>query len=406
MNLLIFGLVIYLFQPKFALAQVVINEHLPSPSDGPEFIEFYNPDPVNIDITKYYYSDDKGKLELLTGVVGAETNHPYIETTNFLNNDGDTVHLYSPEKEPLDSHLYKKTEVKKGYSFSRIPDGTGEFVLTDQVTKGLSNLAPEPTPTSPPVTTSVPTNTSEPTNTPKPTNTPHPTPTPIPVYNPEVSISSVPSNLKQSQLFTAAFLAKSLKPNTDYYVKLYGGKGSNNFGIETKSASLYLNYTSAWEKFPVYRSDNNGQINKAVIGRIKPEGELGEYIVRIKLKEASSNTTAESPPRAIKISLLLDTTPTPSIDLSPSPTSFEEEDEASQSALLEFDQDYSDIDVLGTSETTPAVETGIKSFNFNPNTIPIIFMVGGGLMLTIPPAINKFSKKNDPPSSESETIEE
>lgn len=366
---------------------------MPQPDTGDDWFEITNTGTVGVNLENFFvHGKPTSNKKTLSGNLAPGQYLVFYWSDN-LNNESGTLKLHYQQGDsdaPIDETSYSSST--SNISWSRLPD---DSLCQTQPSPNLANsscIPPSPVPTAA---------TPIPTNNPGPTDTPSPTPTPAPVYNPEISISSVPPNLKQSQLFMVAFLAKSLKPNTDYYVKLYGGKGGDNFGIETKGTSLYLNYTSTWEEFPTYRSDNNGQINKAVVGRIKPEGELGEYLIRMKIKEINSETTAESPPRAINISVLQNPTATPSIE--PFPTS-SEEDEPSQSALLEFDQDQSNVNVLGTSETTPIVETGVK--DFNPNAVPIIFMVAGGLMLAVPLAINKFSQKNEPSSQESETIEE
>lgn len=175
---------IFLFLPKTAFAQVVINEFVPDAS--PEWVEFYNSGSTEVDLSNYYFDDDNtlfvdGQVQTGTADPGSDpiklsgilssSSSCFLNLTTYLNNDEDTPSLLSSQDGTLiDSYHYTSTEADK--SFVRVPDG-GSWQVGQTPSKSsiqCSNLAPTPTPSPIP----------EPTATPQPENTPTPTPTPKP----------------------------------------------------------------------------------------------------------------------------------------------------------------------------------------------------------------------------------
>ncbi|KKR64661.1 MAG: Cell surface glycoprotein 1 [Candidatus Woesebacteria bacterium GW2011_GWA1_40_43] len=154
--ILFFGLL-----PRRVSAQVVINEVFPNPSgsssEPDEFIELFNLGTEPVVITGWQISDTQG-----------------------------TVKTYS---------------IKEDRSFSRIPNGVGNFVADTDVTELSANISP-PTPEPTPVP-QTPTPTPTPTQTPilimssqssakTPTPVPTKTPSPVPVKTPLRTNSSTP----------------------------------------------------------------------------------------------------------------------------------------------------------------------------------------------------------------------
>lgn len=386
--------------PSAAVENIFIHEF----SETEEWVEIFNDNDIDFDITDWYFKDLAGNKVKVGSINLSPKSLLVIEFgKDFLNNNAtsdkpEKLTFYTRQEQLVDDVQYDET--RPGYNWSYVE---GEWCLASP-TKNSPNTAP----------CFVPTNTPQPTNlpTPSPTKTPTSTSTPTPTSAPqpetEVSITSLPQNLKQSQLFSAAFLVKGLKPDTEYYVKIYGGKDGDKYDVETKSGSVYLKANADWEKFPKYRTDGNGEINKALIGRIAPDGKLGEYLLRLKLKDVTSTRTAESPPRALNVAQLPPSaTPSPDPD-DLTPTSSEDSLETDDDAL-DSDADIQTLssgNILGDSSDNTAgnQDTSVdkKAFSLGPATIPIIFMVGGGIMLAIPLAVTKFKKpgKSKPPLSD------
>jgi hypothetical protein len=175
--------------PKIIKAQVVINEVLANPS-GPstepdEYIELFNKGAEEITLSGWQITDTKGATKTYTipdTTVGAGfyvSFHRSV-TTIILNNDGDGVELRNSDALTVDSMAFDGSIEDK--SWSRIPNGTGNFVNGTNPTELAENMVP-PTPD--------PTNTAEPTVT--PTSTPTPTPTPTKTPTPTSKPTNTPS---------------------------------------------------------------------------------------------------------------------------------------------------------------------------------------------------------------------
>lgn len=244
-------LLFFLF-PYKALAQdyssVKINEIYPTPSEGKEWVEIYNPNQLDINSWKIEELTTSGNTT--THELGNLGNNIFIVyefSTNKLNSGGDTVTLKDQNNNVIDYYTYSND--KTNQSFSRIPDGTGDFVLTSTPTKGSNNIfiTPSPSPTSSPSPSSTPTPTSTSTSTPTPTSTSAPNysgislneifPTPqegkewIEIYNPnnlnlenwtiqELSSNGNPTshdlgNLGNSTFLTYEFSANKLNTDKD-----------------------------------------------------------------------------------------------------------------------------------------------------------------------------------------------
>lgn len=178
---------------------IVLNEFLPRPDDGPnglnlgndssdmplgEWVELYNNGDVKIDLSGWYISDASGGLGNQQAVVGL-TNTQSATTTipahgwlvvyfnkAVLNNTGDSIFLYTNTNVLIDSYSYDNpsdfceleltpgstnststpsgtpgtncvtTHVAPNKSYARIPDGTGAWV--DPIpTPGAPNIAEE-----------------------------------------------------------------------------------------------------------------------------------------------------------------------------------------------------------------------------------------------------------------------
>jgi hypothetical protein len=126
--------------PSFISADVVINEILPNPSTGSDWVELYSD--ADSDISGWILDDEGTTTDIYTvpsgESVGPSSNNFYIiDSGTRLNKSGDTIYLYNSSRSEIDSYQYS------GYlgddiSFGRYPDG-----MVDQMkctpTKGSAN---------------------------------------------------------------------------------------------------------------------------------------------------------------------------------------------------------------------------------------------------------------------------
>lgn len=179
---------IFLFFSKTqAIAQVVINEFLPNPSSGNDWVEFYSV--TDTDISGWVLDDEGTSTDMATipqgTSIGPSTSQFYtVEVSNRLNQSSDTVYIYNANKVSLiDSYAYSSNP-GTDISFGRYVDGQSWGTCTP--TKNISNsncTLPTPSPTPAPT----PTPTTSPTSTPSPTKTPTPAPTKTPTPTPKLS---------------------------------------------------------------------------------------------------------------------------------------------------------------------------------------------------------------------------
>jgi len=167
--LLVTTLYILLFSSP-VLAQVVINEI--SPASDPEWVELYNPFEISINLEGWEVADDETGTGHFYVTITKSNQDPVIPAYGFLiveapsgnlANASDQVSLYDASNNLVDDYLYNGG--KTGKTFSRIPDGSGEFVLT-AASKGTNNQEP----TQKPISTPTPTSSQEPNPTTTPTS--------------------------------------------------------------------------------------------------------------------------------------------------------------------------------------------------------------------------------------------
>ena len=169
------SLTILLFFPKVAFAQVVINELLPNPIDGPDWVELYNTTDEDVSLNGWIL-DDEGTTTNMVEIKEASISAKgflVFAVGSRLNKNSDTIYLKNNEGLTIDKYSYTE-DPGSGVSFGRMPDG-GDWGICFSPTKmGANNcFFPSPTPIPSPTPTFIPTNT--PTSKPQ---TPTPTPTP------------------------------------------------------------------------------------------------------------------------------------------------------------------------------------------------------------------------------------
>lgn len=170
--------------PVFATGSVIINEFLPNPTSGNDWVELYNPTSNSISIGNWYLKDEAtthiADFSISTSV--AAGSYLAIDVGSRLNKDNDTVTLYNNLNETIDSRIYSQNP-GDNISIGRYPDGDA-WVNLQNPTKGNSNNSGNPVPTPTPTVAPVLTSTSSPTQT--PTSTPTPKPTAAPSFTPTI----------------------------------------------------------------------------------------------------------------------------------------------------------------------------------------------------------------------------
>lgn len=120
------------------LLQIKINEFLPNPATGTEWIEIYNPSTTTINLTGWELYDGVGLIASPTSTIEALDFFVIELSSNKLNNGGDSVILKNSSSTIIDSISYE--EVEKGNSIARSEDGLGDFLETTTLTKGFGNI--------------------------------------------------------------------------------------------------------------------------------------------------------------------------------------------------------------------------------------------------------------------------
>ncbi len=128
------------------LQKIVINEFLPRPASGDEWVEIYNPGNLSFDLTGCYLEDAAYNHMQLQGSISGKS-FLVKNMSNRLNNDGDSIKLKCASL--LDEITYGGGNVAipgTGESAGRITDGYDNDLNSDWVvfkipTRGISNSA-------------------------------------------------------------------------------------------------------------------------------------------------------------------------------------------------------------------------------------------------------------------------
>ncbi|MBU3957292.1 lamin tail domain-containing protein [Patescibacteria group bacterium] len=166
---------IFLFNPQKIFAQVVINELLPNPTEGPDWVELYNTTNQDINLNDWILDDEGTKTDMVKIKEATMSAYGFwlFEVGSRLNKSSDTVYLINNQGTIVDEYDYS-TNPGDGISFGRMPDG-GEWGVCSEITPELENKCilpsspsdPSPSPSSSPTSSSAP--------------SPSPTPSPKPI---------------------------------------------------------------------------------------------------------------------------------------------------------------------------------------------------------------------------------
>lgn len=187
-NLFLVIIPFLLIFPQQAIASsIVINEVLPHPSSGSDWIELYNTTSNEVDISGWKIEDTTGEIKTFADGTKIASTSSFLQVTvsNRLNNEGDTVKLKDNSGTIKDERSYTQ-DPGEDVALGRYPDGSSSWgVLMSASPNGPnSNLAPTPTPIPTATATPVPPAESTVTPTPVPTSQPANTPTSKPKASP------------------------------------------------------------------------------------------------------------------------------------------------------------------------------------------------------------------------------
>ncbi len=196
--------VVFCFFPQqiFAATHVVINEFLANPDSlGSEWVEMYNPTETEVSLADWKLVDASNSVKSLTDLKvipsGGFVVYEYPHDGWLNNSSAETIWLKDASSTVVDSYSYT-VEQSENVTTGRSPDGSDNWVVLAQATKGSANSPAQPTatltPTMAPTATSIPT----PTKIPTPMPTSKPTSTPKPVATATSTSTSVPTTTKVS----------------------------------------------------------------------------------------------------------------------------------------------------------------------------------------------------------------
>ncbi len=245
---------------------VVLNEFMPHPSPGSDWIEIYNPTTNTIDLTSWILVDSTSTMKTLSGNITAN-GFATFDVTNRLNNSGDSIYLKDDSGTTIDNYSYS-SDPGVNKSIGRSPDG-GSWTMLASSSKGSSNGGPLETPTSTP--------------TPTPITTPSPA---TPPNSNSFIISNIPSQINSDQSFNVSInLSLPNNPNTLFYLKgaFKKSDGSNYFGYTRVAGNWVKNGNKYSEQYPI-TTDSAGNWSGSL--EVQPDSEdsgftgSGDYIFK------------------------------------------------------------------------------------------------------------------------------
>ena len=251
-------------------ASILINEVLPAPSSGPEWVELYNTSATAVDVSGWRIDDDTpgGTQTIIPAgsIIAPNAVLAVAITTAILNNTGDSVVLLDASGAQVDRIDFGA--LKSSESMARVPDGatfiikgapsigalnatatatvtaipsaTATTIPSDTATAitmpsdtaipsattisiALDTITPSPTKTPSDTTTPFPTKTPSDTTTPSPTKTPSLTKTPSETYTASItktppatttgSPSKTASNTRTPSITKTTSITKTISPS-------------------------------------------------------------------------------------------------------------------------------------------------------------------------------------------------
>ncbi len=289
-----FVTIFFIFFTKFAFGQdalphssIIINEFMPAPASGSEWVELFNPTLESIDLSGWQVDDIEGgsaPVTIAPGTVILAEGYVVVEVGSRLNNTGDMVRLLDPTGVIVDEFEFPATQ--SGMVWAR--DEEREWVLYSIATPGEENqFDPEPTP----ILTISPTPTSN-------------TESTITLTLPKTAHAGTPLAVKLS--------AKYLDPHTTYSVKfLAGASGSGQTNaVRTlgQDSATWLSWNAAWGSFPTFTTNASGSAEVTIQARVNEHEDQGDYEIFARIRKVAGTKNIDSTTKSIKV---LSPQPTP-----------------------------------------------------------------------------------------------
>lgn len=143
-----------------AASSIVINELMPHPASGADWIELYNPTGLPVDLAGWQLKDSAASaMKTLSGTLAGD-GYFVVDLGTRLNNGGDTVALVDSSNQTVDSYTYT-SDPGLDKTLGRSPNGSGGFGIVSSATKGAANSSGQPAQTSQPSSTPTQTPTSQ-----------------------------------------------------------------------------------------------------------------------------------------------------------------------------------------------------------------------------------------------------
>lgn len=355
--------------PVFATSNIQITDYSVK---APEWIQITNSSSELTDVSGWYFKDASGNNKILDGCISPNSTKVY-EYSGFLNDTGESLSLYD------------KTN-------SLIQD-LGVINITQKDKPSSSSTCVIPTNT--------PTPTTVPTSTPTPTNTPTPDPA---VTNPSNGI-----NLTEFMPYSDPEWLEIYNAN-DYPVKLVSWKVEDLDGNVKNIDSLSIpakGYAIFEPKSLIFDNNSNEKIifrnqdNKIINEFSYNKGQLtldrswslinGNWCQSSITKGYGNVTSCYTTPT---------NTPTPSATPTPDPNTDTSKytSAATESAIIEPTHESSFLTptaTVPTSTATSGLILGGDTTNTTKkrNYLPLILIIGGGILLISPTIITKIKSK-------------
>lgn len=353
-------------------ADIILNEAMPNPSSGNDWIEIYNTSNTSLDLNNWSLADSTSTMKTLSETISAN-GFLVIEVSNRLNNGSDDIYLKDSGATTIDTYSYTSNP-GSDITFGRNPDG-GNWTILATSSKGSSNNS---------------TSTPAPSATVTPTASPSPTTTPTPAAS-QFSISDTPTQINSDQSFSAKIvLVMPNNPNTVYYLKgaFKIKDGSRYFGL-TKKDSEWIEYGDDYSDQLKITTDSSGNWSGNL--EVKPDTfdkdykGSGEYVFKV-ARITSSNSSTWSNEISIKINTINPTNnPQPSAQAtqlpakSPSPSvTFKTTPAPKESSESSKNVENKVASIAGI---TAEVESDVRKKDINIFSISGIIMILAGASL-------------------------
>lgn len=157
-SLALYFILLFITVSQEVSASVVINEILPHPSSGDDWLELFNTETSEVDVSKWIIEDSTSKVKTLSEGTKFTTASAYLQifVSNRLNNAGDTIKLKDKEGITLDEKSYG-ADPGVDIALGRFPDGNSSWGTLTTSTPNSANSYYSPTATNEPEPTQKPT---------------------------------------------------------------------------------------------------------------------------------------------------------------------------------------------------------------------------------------------------------